>query len=224
MNTLTDLQITAVTVAVDYPILHETVPYNIHHLARHIIITTPEDEDSHAVADKYGLELFVTKVFYEEGAYFNKYRAVEECFDHLGREGWILQLDADIFIPAIAQIEAQRGTLYTPYRRMANEFCPERDWIRLKRDPYQEFSGYFHLFHAEDIESPWFEKDWIHAGGADTMFQNRWTKKIRPDFDVLHVGPGRKNWCGVGNNIHLEQLMKKRNEIKSFDAEKTRVT
>lgn len=218
---LSELEITAVTVAVDYPIFRETVAYNRQHWARHIIITTPEDDESHAVAEEFGLELHITKVFYEQGAFFNKYKAVEECFDYYGRNGWILCLDADIFVPTQAEIEPDPTCLHTPYRRMSDKFHPERDWMRLKRDPYTEFSGYFHLFWGESMEHPWYEMDWIHAGGADTMFQNRWgSNKIRPEFDVLHVGPGRKNWCGVGNDIHLDQLMHKRRESKSFESEK----
>jgi hypothetical protein len=220
MKPLATYNITTVTVAVDYPLVRDTTRYNRHHFDRHILITTPDDVDSHEAADAYGGEVFETEVFYDKGAYFNKYAAVEECFNSIGRSGWILCLDADIYIPTGAEADLHRNTLHTPHRRMGTTLLPEDHWQRHVRDPYMEFSGYFHLFHADDMATPWFETDWVHAGGADTMFQNRWPNKIRPHFDVLHVGPGRTNWCGVGNKQILDGLMEQRNILRNFKGEK----
>lgn len=44
----------------------------------------------------------------------------------------------------------------------------------------------------------WHETDWLHAGGADSFFQRRWQpeSKIRPAWEVLHLGPAGVNWMG----------------------------
>lgn len=64
-----------------------------------------------------------------------------------------------------------------------------------------EFAGYTQIFHASDPvlgPPPWHQTDWKHAGGADSFFQAKWSqeRKIRPPFEVLHLGSAGKNWCG----------------------------
>lgn len=69
-----------------------------------------------------------------------------------------------------------------------------------------EWSGYTQLFHAEDPvlgPAPWHQIDWTHAGGADSFFQAKWhgSKKQRPLWDVLHLGPAGKNWFGRATTL-----------------------
>lgn len=64
-----------------------------------------------------------------------------------------------------------------------------------------EWAGYSQIFHAEDPHlgsAPWHETNWKHAGGADSFFQRKWprTHKVRPPFEVLHLGPAGENWMG----------------------------
>jgi hypothetical protein len=64
-----------------------------------------------------------------------------------------------------------------------------------------EWAGYSQIFHANDPvlgSPPWHEVDWVHAGGADSMFQRKWPRdrKIRPPFEVLHLGLAGENWMG----------------------------
>jgi len=78
----------------------------------------------------------------------------------------------------------------------------ESDWPQFPLHPQQqEFAGYTQIFHAEDPHlgpAPWHETNWKHAGGADSFFQQKWPDecKIRPPFEVLHLGPAGQNWCG----------------------------
>ncbi len=64
-----------------------------------------------------------------------------------------------------------------------------------------EWAGYSQIFHADDPHLgpvPWHEVDWKHAGGADSFFQAKWPAecKVRPPFEVLHLGPAGQNWFG----------------------------
>lgn len=65
-----------------------------------------------------------------------------------------------------------------------------------------EWAGYCQIFHGSDpvLEAGryWHETNWKHAGGADSFFQRKWSaeKKIRPPFEVLHIGEAGANWCG----------------------------
>lgn len=64
-----------------------------------------------------------------------------------------------------------------------------------------EFAGYSQIFHTSDPvlgPAPWHEVDWKHAGGADSFFQAKWPaeRKVRPPFEILHLGPAGMNWYG----------------------------
>jgi hypothetical protein len=105
----------------------------------------------------------------------------------------------------------------------------------------EEFAGYFQLFHASDPvlqRTPWHETDWTWAGGADSFFHQKWSEsnKVRPPFEVLHLGPPFINWCGrvtpfadgttpekaMLRNEHRMMLLKNRRENKQdrYKAEK----
>lgn len=101
----------------------------------------------------------------------------------------------------------------------------EREWFRffpLHRQQ-KEFAGYTQIFHADDPvlrlcgncqwpaeahgkadsgnpckQFAWHQTDWKHAGGADSFFQAKWSesRKVRPPFEVLHLGPAGQNWFG----------------------------
>jgi hypothetical protein len=69
-----------------------------------------------------------------------------------------------------------------------------------------EWAGYTQIFHSSDPvlgPAPWHEIDWSHAGGADSFFQRKWPKhkKVRPPWEVLHLGPAGANWMGRASNL-----------------------
>src|SRR5205085_1870944 len=64
-----------------------------------------------------------------------------------------------------------------------------------------EHAGYSQIFHLKDTHlprPPWHDINWVHAGGADSFFQQLWPKenKVRPTFSVLHIGDAGLNWMG----------------------------
>lgn len=214
--------IKAVCVCVDYSdILALTLPYNIHQFSEVFIVTSPVDRpnvekvvESLSAVHHYRASVSVldTDLFYHDGAKFNKWAALEWGLDQCGRDGWICLLDADVLWPkgAWAQLLSIRpGFLYTPRRRMmpslpktAAEIPSEDKWTSYPLHPNDaEFAGYSQIFHSSDTRlgnPPWHETDWLHAGGADSFFQMKWPPqlKVRPRFEVLHLGPAGVNWMG----------------------------
>lgn len=198
----------AILVCVEYEdYLSLTLPYNRHHFDEVMVVTTENDLGTHRVAARHGAKIFTTSSFYSNGAYFNKWAALEEGLEAYGRHGLIAIMDADIVWPKnLPCTEFQMGNLYTPFRRI----CPvgriwrvpeEIKWRNYRQKKDKDFVGYTQIFHAEDPvlpPPPWHELDWMHAGGGDYGFQNLWpTKnKIRPRWEVLHLGTTSKNWCG----------------------------
>jgi hypothetical protein len=197
----------AIMVCVDYgDLLRITLPYNRHHFSAVMIVTTSRDSETIDVAKRYGAGLYFTEAFYDNRAYFNKWKALEQGLDAFGRFGWLCIMDADVLWPKmIEHPEYECGYLYTPRRRIQNDILnsplPEVGWPLLPLYNECEFAGYTQIFHADDSHlsvPPWYEQDWRHAGGGDSFFQYRWpvSNKRRPAWQVLHLGAPQRNWCG----------------------------
>lgn len=198
----------AILVSVDYSdLLTVTLKYNRHHFDEIMVVTSTLDVDTPQVALENQARVYATDSFYANGAVFNKWIALEEGLDVFGRHGLLCIMDADILWPKkIPTLEYVKGSLYTPLRRMMTDMTQpipdESEWSRFPLHQQQrEWAGYTQIFHADDPvlgESPWYETNWSHAGGSDSMFQMRWREqdKARPGFECLHLGASGENWCG----------------------------
>ena len=216
----------AIMVAVDYSdLLALSLPYNLRHFDQLWVVTDGRSAPSvfdvaRPFCDRVGVH--VTGAFYEGGAAFNNWKALEQGLDAMGRQGWLAILDADVLWPASVCVRSdgadllyegpgwsfrQRpGQLCSPLRRMApwplSPVPPESEWGRYPvHRNVNEWAGYSQAFHASDPAlgpPPWHQTDWKHAGGADSFFQQRWQPidKVRPPFEVLHLGEAGANWCG----------------------------
>ena len=202
--------IRAVTVCVGYDdMLSMAIPSILGNVESLCVVTTPSDEKTKALCKNYDrIKVLETESFYAGGAKFRKGLAIEESLDLMGRRGWILTIDSDIILPPKMNLpEIQIGKLYSPCRRILDnpknlsKFQTPDTWGSLKKFNDNEFAGYFHLFHADDPaikKRPWYGIDWMNAAGYDSVFEKRWNRrdKIRPDFEVLHLGPTGVNWDG----------------------------
>jgi hypothetical protein len=233
----------AILVSVDYgDILKHTLPYNRHHFEDVMVVTDSRDTHTKELANEYECQLFITDAFYDDGADFNKWKALEYALDCYGRRGWLVLMDADVAWPKDIGITTEvllRDRLYTPiahtikFSQLPLEVIPpENKWTDYRERGNQvEWAGYTQIFHATDYHlppPPWHDTGWRHAGGADSFFQRRWPAghKLRPPFEVLHIGESGKNWCGrstpyldgtthpdsdkrqatLGNYMHLRRL------------------
>jgi hypothetical protein len=206
---LSDLR--CIMVCVDYSdILDVTLAYNVRKVQSVLVVTHPRDTKTVEVCKRHEVECFQTSVFYEREAVFNKFAALELGLDYMGRNGWLAIMDADILLPdRMHPWNKQEGKLYTPRRRMfpkilksVGDVPAERRWRNWK-PPMQneEFAGYCQIFHASDPvlgTGPWHSTNWTWAGGADSFFQQKWkeSNKVRPPFEVLHMGDAFTNWAG----------------------------
>lgn len=218
----------AITVCVDYSdYLAVTLPYNQHHLEDMLVVTSEKDQATLELCKQLNVCTFVTDAFYRNNAHFNKWLALEEGLDYYGRHGLLCILDADIVFPAHINMEYIEHNLYTPLRRMNPKITipSEKTWQDFKYSANTtEFSGYTQIFYALDKHlpsAPWHQTNWKHAGGADTFFQANWpdSNKIRPNYEVLHLGEPGANWCGRSEQgrKQLEAYMKLRRGIRRQD-------
>lgn len=221
----------AILVCVEFSdLLSITLPYNRHHFEDVMVVTHTEDIETIDVASKNECRVFETDAFYRNGADFNKWLALEEGLDAFGRRGVMCLMDADVMWPKSVSLNVEVGKLYTPYRHLFEDVTAgvpeEKDWPSVFLHKHErDFAGYTQIFHAEDPvlgEPPWHQTNWRHAGGADTFFQEKWAtiNKVRPGFNVLHIGPTDSNWCGRTTNLvngSVPELAEKRKDkLKSF--------
>lgn len=218
LKTFQSYKINCITVCVDYlDFLSLTLEYNRDLFNKYVIITSKKYYNISNIQDIcsiYNCDVFVTDSFYDNGAYFNKWKALEEALDSFNRfaNSWMCILDSDIVFPKVAYktlLDLRIGDLYSPLRYMMTsipepiEIPDESKWDNLFsiHRNIAEFAGYCQIFHTSDYhlgKPPWHEINWKHAGGADSFFQLKWdtSNKIRLPFKVLHLGECGKNWCG----------------------------
>lgn len=201
-----------IVICVEYDdILRITLPMAMRHMEECLVVTSPADERTQElVRSTYGAKIHITDAFYRGNARFNKGAAMEEGFDALGRDGWILVWDADIVFPdhlPVGQFQdLDRDMLYNCPRRVLDDprrWHPGFDWSLATLQQERTFPGYFQLFHADCRYlagvRPWYGTEWGHCGGCDTVFEYHWPleKRIKMHgLQVLHLGPRDTNWFG----------------------------
>lgn len=200
--------IRAILVSVGYSdILRLTLPWNRRHFAEVAVVTSPDDAPNvEPITRECDAKMIVSDRFFPPGALFAKWAGLEHGLDIYGRHGCLCVMDADIAWPRTATLDPQPGYLYTPFRRMADPapaaMPDESTWTNYQQHRQcVEYAGYTQVFFADDVMAgppPWYDPRWISAGSADSFFQARWpeSRKVRPGFDVLHLGPAGVNWAG----------------------------
>jgi glycosyltransferase involved in cell wall biosynthesis len=87
------------TVSVNYSdfILH-TLPANKALFDRWVVVTDTKDLRTKELCDEHGVLCIQTDVFYEGGAFFNKYAGINEGLKYIDDDAWVLFLDSDIVL------------------------------------------------------------------------------------------------------------------------------
>lgn len=93
-----------VTVCVGYgDFLQETAKWNAGLFDRWIIVTTPQDEETRWVCNRFNLECLLTEDGHRhtrvQQGEFNKGRMIERGLQQTSNEGWRLHLDCDVALP-----------------------------------------------------------------------------------------------------------------------------
>jgi hypothetical protein len=200
--------IRGITVSVGYADqLAVTLVRNLRHLTECWVITAPEDEATQVVARSVpGVRLHVTDAHRRHGARFNKGLCMEEGFEAMGRDGWMLVHDADVILPDALPFDRLRpDALHGCRRRILEDparWRPDLNWNACP--PVRDGGpiGFFQLFRADAPairdKRPWYEVSYPHAGGSDDFFLRHWPRKdhvILP-VEVLHLGRNDVNWYG----------------------------
>lgn len=212
------MKIECVITCVNYSdFLAHTLPDNLQHLDRIVVVTHPDDKGTQALCNRFGVDCIDTKIFHEDGDKFNKGRAINLGLSHLRHDDWILHLDADILLPhrfrrMLHHAQLDETNLYGADRLncisydhwMANKHKTVPQFAyRYLVTPNEEFSLGSRLLHKEYGYCPigyfqmWHESaNRIYpimsgsAEHADVLFAVQWERSKRilmPEFFVYHL-------------------------------------
>jgi hypothetical protein len=98
------MRIEAVVISVGYDdYLTETLPRTLPLFDRVIVVTSESDTRTQEVCRRLSCPFYATDCFYQDGAKFNKYRGIE--FGHMmtRHNSWVVNLDADTYLPPLAR-------------------------------------------------------------------------------------------------------------------------
>lgn len=94
------MDLECVIICVNYDdFLSVTLPRNMQHFDRIVVVTSHADLKTKALCSKWGVDCIPTNCFYDDGDKFNKSRGINLGIGHLKSSDWILHLDADIVLP-----------------------------------------------------------------------------------------------------------------------------
>jgi glycosyltransferase involved in cell wall biosynthesis len=212
------MKIEAVVICNNYSdFLEHTMPENLQHLDRLVVVTHPDDKKTQQLCAYYGVDCIDTTVFHDDGDKFNKGRAINLGLSHLRHEDWLLHMDADILLPHrfrqrlkeakldpknIYGADRQNVVSYEHFHEHKHKMTPQHKW-RYLVEPMKEFPlgsrllhmehgycpiGYFQLWHSSERR-----KYHIVAGSAehsDVLFAVQWSRENRillPEFFVFHL-------------------------------------
>ena len=95
------MKIEAIITSVDYAdFLAETLPYNIPHFDRILVITSKADAETQELCRKLSVPYYATDIFYKDGSAWNKARGIDFGLGYLRWNDWVVHLDADLMLPS----------------------------------------------------------------------------------------------------------------------------
>ncbi len=93
------MRVEVVTVCVGYgDFLSLTLPENLPLVDDMVVITSDDDEETRQLCKRYSVHCVVSQD-YKRGGPFNKARMIQRGFDQIGRDDWVLHMDADVILP-----------------------------------------------------------------------------------------------------------------------------
>lgn len=141
--------IEAVVVCVNYAdFLAHTLPANRTQFDRMVVVSDADDERTKQLCEYYNVELVVTDAFYQNGDTFNKGAGINAGLEKLTCRGWVVHLDADIYMPPhtrgiIDRLDLDPVKIYGADRLMCPSYDAWADFI-CKPEPIQNSWVFIH--------------------------------------------------------------------------------
>ena len=150
-------KIDIIMVSVNYndisPITLKSIPKEF----KMTVVTTKEDTECQSICDELGIDFIISERIYEDGALFNKGKAINDGIKSLKDPEWILLLDADIylkddFLEVITKSNLNRIDLFICRRLIVDNYNTFLKWKNGENVGHMERAkgyGFFHLFNIK---------------------------------------------------------------------------
>lgn len=102
-----------------------------------VVVTDLKDTNTKLLCEYYNVECIQTDIFYENGDTFNKGKGINAGLAQLSLDGWVVHLDADIYLPPqtrtiIENLPLDKEKIYGADRLM----CPNyEEWQKFVDNP-----------------------------------------------------------------------------------------
>ena len=207
-------KLSVIIVSVNYnDYLLVSLSNNIKYFEDITVVTSSDDLVCQKICDIFGVKCIITDRIYEDGASFNKGKAINDGIKSIDNPDWILLLDADIVLTKKIDINDDVDVLYTSDRYICKDYNTYKDWQdgKIEIDKVGKYEtnrglGFFHLFNInssdinKELPFPELSND---AAWSDLHFRDKFTKKSKIDKSVIHLGPTYKNWKGRKTDAFL---------------------
>ena len=152
-RTNSKVKIEAVTTSVQTSdFLAHTLPLNLIHFDRLIVVTAPWDTATRKVCETHRIEYVETNKFMEHHGEFRKGFGINEGLAKLDKDAWIVHLDSDIILPAHFRTAVKTADLDPTmiYGIDRAEFKSYADWQRFHAEPEPQVQGNGVLIHTNN--------------------------------------------------------------------------
>ena len=132
--------------------LAQTLPENKNFFDYLVVVTDTKDQATKDLCEFHHVHCVQTDVFYENGDPFNKGKGINEGLKILKKDGWVLQLDADIYLPPLTKMilnncDKNGGfdpkAIYGTDRMMCQSYD---EWIKFKANPFLTHQGWIYVY------------------------------------------------------------------------------
>lgn len=216
--------LTAICVCVNYDdFLSITLPQNISHFDKYLVITSENDTKTIKLIEKYNEEyndkkvkLIKTNIFYENDSRFNKGAAIRYAQKRLlinSNVQWICILDADIVLPVNFRdicIKTCKNK-YLLYGAQRINYETYEDYLNDKStslgDENEVGIGFLQIYFQQKNKPKFYATRFKTAAVCDMEFKSKWGKGFKNiGFPVKHLGQSRTNWKGRETKTFILKL------------------
>jgi glycosyltransferase involved in cell wall biosynthesis len=132
------IKLEGVVVCVNYSdFLAHTLPSIYTQFDKLVVVTDLKDVDTKELCSAYGVECVQTDCFYGSKDPFNKGKGINAGLERLDKDGWVIQLDSDIYFPPCTRsILNVRHLDHEKIYGVDRLMCPSYDsWVNYLRKP-----------------------------------------------------------------------------------------
>jgi glycosyltransferase involved in cell wall biosynthesis len=192
--------------------LAHTLPHSRNQFDNLIVVTDTKDQKTKDVCDFYHVRCLQTDVFYENGDSFNKGKAINEGLKHLSKKGWVIHLDADIYLPPLTRyilekLPLESDKLYGVDRLM----CPSyKEWMKFIDEPEQIQESYIYIhLNRFPIGVRICEYNNFNSGYEPIGFFQLW----HPEGSNVLNYPTEHDFCDRTDVLHVKKFPRNKREL-----------